>query len=386
MFSVPVLPFEHASLQVGLEPYRQNFDEAFGVDGSSIGTVFPNGWAQSENGVVLENTITHPFPIGSTVASGLYNAGPEGSEDRTLAINPSSSRTTLQLLADVTATNATSFQLQFDVEAWDARDGIVFGGNILSRPDDPGEAAFNVTVEIDSGDDFTPLVDLGTVTTGANLQPVFDGIVDGNADANRFSFDSGIVAAAIPAGSSIRIRWSADTERPVAGWVFGLDNVSLSLLEGVASPGDFNRDGRLTVADTDLLTAEIAAGRQNLEFDLSGDSLVDQSDLETWLSDAAEHNRFRDPYLSGDANLDGSVDAGDLNNLALNWRQDVASWSAGDFNADGSVGAGDLNELALNWRKSIPIASSVNAQVPEPSALLLTLVGLALAWRRPKRS
>ena len=37
-------------------------------------------------------------------------------------------------------------------------------------PDNPGEAAFQVTVDIDTGDGFAPLADLSTVTTGATLQ------------------------------------------------------------------------------------------------------------------------------------------------------------------------------------------------------------------------
>jgi hypothetical protein len=190
----------------------------------------------------------------------------------------------------------------------------------------------------------------------------------------------------IPSGSTLRVRWSPGTERQTAGWLFGIDNVSLGLLESVDSAGDFNKDGVLDVADVDLLTAEIAGGTTESTFDLSGDGVVDDADLKTWLSEAAEHNGFSVAYLAGDSDLDGSVDAGDLNNLALNWRQDVSLWSAGDFNADGSVDAGDLNELALKWRQSIPLASAVSAPVPEPSAWLLALFGLSLVWRRPRRS
>ena len=80
-------------------------------------------------------------------------------------------------------------------------------------------------------------MDLGTVTTGSTLQPAFGGIVDGNAEANRAPFDSGVVTAAIPEGSRLRNRWAADAEAQSDGWVFGLDNVSLSLFtEGVNSP------------------------------------------------------------------------------------------------------------------------------------------------------
>ena len=151
--------------------------------------------------------------------------------------------------------------------------------------------------------------------------------------------------------------------------------------------GDFSGDDILDIADIDLLTAQIVAEPSNhLGFELSGDGTVDDADLTKWLADAATHNGFGEPYLAGDSNLDGIVDSADLNSLALHWGDDVSSWSAGDFNADGSIGVGDLNRLALNWHKSIPIATTASAPVPEPSALLLAVVGLPLAWRLSRRS
>jgi sugar lactone lactonase YvrE len=146
---------------------------------------------------------------------------------------------------------------------------------------------------------------------------------------------------------------------------------------------DFNNDSNVDVLDIDLLVGEIVAGTNDALFDLSGEGNVDDIDLTQWLSDAAVHNGFTEAYLHGDSNLDGSVDATDLNNLALNWRkdEDVAAWSAGDFKADGVVDSGDLNELALNWQDTILPAAATNAPVPEPSTFFLTVIGLTLACR-----
>ena len=41
--------------------------------------------------------------------------------------------------------------------------------------------------------------------------------------------------------------------------------------------------------------------------------------------------------------MDGTVDATDLNSLALNWQSAANKWSDGDFNADGMVNVADLN-------------------------------------------
>ena len=149
--------------------------------------------------------------------------------------------------------------------------------------------------------------------------------------------------------------------------------------------GDFDGNGRLDANDIDLLSAEIFAGTNSPAIDLTGDGNVDEIDLITWLSDAAEHNGLSDAYLLGDSNLDGSVNAIDLNNLALSWRQNTSEWSRGDFTANGVVDSADLNALALNWRRAIPMASAASFPVPEPSALLVTLVGLASVCGRARR-
>ena len=149
-------------------------------------------------------------------------------------------------------------------------------------------------------------------------------------------------------------------------------------------PFDFNADGTVDVTDIDMLIVEIVAGTNQESFDLSGEGVVDETDLRQWLSNAAIHNGFNEAYLPGDTNLDGSVDSVDLNNLALKWQQDVANWSSGDITADGRVNSADLNAIGINWRKSIPVATSADATVPEPSAWLLTVIGFALVFRKPR--
>ena len=279
----------------------------------------------------------------------------------------------LQLVAEVAGGAANSVQLQFDIEAWDA----------ANSRNNPGEAAFYVALDLDTGDGFQQIMDLGQVSTGATLVPSTEDFVNGNDDAYRTSFDSGLLDVDLPEGSLLRVRWMADKEAETRGWVFGLDNVSLGMFADATLAIDFNGDGIMDAADIDSLAARIVAGPPfDSSFDLTGDDTVDEADLTKWRSDAATHNGFSEAYQLGDSNLDGSVDATDLNNLALNWRQSVSEWSGGDFTADGFVDSADLNALALNWRQSISMASAVSAPVPEPSAWLLTVAGLALVWRR----
>ena len=106
-------------------------------------------------------------------------------------------------------------------------------------------------------------------------------------------------------------------------------SVSITIPELIT--GDFNNDGAFNGEDLDLLGNEIIAVGNNRDFDVNSDGVIDLADQTRWLEEAASANGFTEPYLSGDANLDGTVNAQDLNALALSWQQVIGSWSRGDF-------------------------------------------------------
>jgi fibronectin-binding autotransporter adhesin len=105
--------------------------------------------------------------------------------------------------------------------------------------------------------------------------------------------------------------------------------------------------------------------------------------------------------LSGDANLDGSVNFLDLAKLAQSYNTTVTSsstWYRGDFNYDGTVDFLDLANLAQNYNTSLsgaPIAGAsadfqgdlarAFASVPEPSALVLFGLTVLVGRGRPRR-
>ena len=142
--------------------------------------------------------------------------------------------------------------------------------------------------------------------------------------------------------------------------------VDLEFVSGFAAI-DLNRDGIADVADLDLLFK-----RRD----------VDMIELGEWLRSAATENGLAGPYLLGDANLDGSVDAQDLNPLGLNWQSDVGTWSGGDFNDDGIVNSQDLGLVGINWQQSVAIA----APVPESSTYafvrFVALIGFLILRRQ----
>ncbi|MEM8681180.1 MAG: PEP-CTERM sorting domain-containing protein [Planctomycetota bacterium] len=148
---------------------------------------------------------------------------------------------------------------------------------------------------------------------------------------------------------------------------------------------DLNGDTSCDLADIDLLTQATASGSGDLMFDLNGDMLVNQDDINEWLVQAGADPGNAgatdgNPFLNGDANLDGVVDGQDF----IEWNNFKFSasdrFSEGDFNGDGVVDGQDF----IIWNTSKFTASSGDvASVPEPSAAWLILLGmLGLATRR----
>jgi hypothetical protein len=139
---------------------------------------------------------------------------------------------------------------------------------------------------------------------------------------------------------------------------------------------DFTGDGLCDGSDINRLMADAATG--GTDTDLNGDGVVDNTDRDEWLMLAGEENGFAEPVLVGDSDINGTVDAIDLNALALSWRDpDDHNWTSGNFSVAGGPGvnAADLNALALNWRASSAAASQA---VPEPSTFGLMLLALTL--------
>ncbi len=124
-----------------------------------------------------------------------------------------------------------------------------------------------------------------------------------------------------------------------------------------------------------------AVGSTETRFDLTGDGSVTLDDRDAWLAEAGIE-RFGTAFHLGDVNLDGIVDALDLNVLGVHWLQtEGMGWSNGDVTGDGQINASDLGLVGQNWQTDIrPHASAV----PEPDSrtgILLLLTGF-IAIRR----
>ncbi len=234
-----LLSFDAKPLAGNGGTYSEPFDDSLSADASQSGASLPSGWTFTANDIVFNNATTQSFPVRATSTrpyAGVYNAGADGSADRTLVTDVTANEQgELDFRTLVTDSDLQALRLGFDIEAWQLRSEL--GANL-------GEAAFGVVLEADSGSGFQQVADLGEFSTGKTLvRPATGTQVDGNDPAYRDSFDSQSVDLDVPAGATLRIRWkSTESSKNV---VFGLDNVSLRF----AAPGDADIDGLFNSQD-----------------------------------------------------------------------------------------------------------------------------------------
>lgn len=113
----------------------------------------------------------------------------------------------------------------------------------------------------------------------------------------------------------------------------------------------------------DALVAAIVAGANDPAWDLNRDQLVNLADLTVLRTIGGQLNLpSGNPYLPGDANLDGVVDGSDFGIWNSSKFTNAPGWCAGDFNADGAVDGSDFGI----WNASKFTSSDGAAAVPEP--------------------
>lgn len=164
------------------------------------------------------------------------------------------------------------------------------------------------------------------------------------------------------------------------------DDEALKLYEAAISDtpigiaGDFDGDGQLTAVDIDLLSDEVLTGNNSPAFDLNSDALVDQEDRRVWV-DELKLTWF------GDSNLDGEFNSTDFVVVftAGEYEDDVdgnSGWASGDWNGDKDFNSTDfVSAFSAGGYEAGPRAAAV-AAVPEPSSVVLLIMGLLLGWRR----
>lgn len=149
-------------------------------------------------------------------------------------------------------------------------------------------------------------------------------------------------------------------------------------IASTTDPCDFNSDSLCDITDLNSLLAKgpisqgVAANDGNVQFDLTGDGVIDTADLDQWLVDAAATNGLASPYKRGDANLDGLVDGTDFVNWNAGKFSSSIRWDEGDLDGTGEVDGLDF----VFWNENKFSASDVVSSVPEAHSLGFAVVAI----------
>lgn len=189
--------------------------------------------------------------------------------------------------------------------------------------------------------------------------------------------------AAVPQGMILEVPQAISADgHYIVGHGFGTG----AWIATIISDCDFDGNVACDISDVDALIMNIAAGTNDLRFDLNRDGSVNVLDRDAWLAQAgAENLPSRNAYLVGDANLDGGVDGSDFNLWNANKFTASGKWSQADFSADGLTDGTDFNLWNANKFRS----SDSSRIVPEPSSITVlsyaAVISLLSFARKPKR-
>jgi hypothetical protein len=141
------------------------------------------------------------------------------------------------------------------------------------------------------------------------------------------------------------------------------------------SAGGFLYDAAQRTAVWDLWAVDAPAGRYRVTI---GSEVADRAG--NVLNPPAIEDLL--VAVTGDANLDGRVDVGDLGILAAHWQRTEVRWGQGDFTHDGRVDAGDLGLLAWRYGAEVnPPSKGGLIDAAEPADPLAPASDpVALAW------
>ena len=157
----------------------------------------------------------------------------------------------------------------------------------------------------------------------------------------------------------------------------GLD-VALGLPIELTTKGDFDGNGVLNAIDIDLLTAAVNGADDDPKFDVNDDGAINNEDRRVWVVD------LRQTYF-GDANMDSVFDDVDFVDVFIAGKYltgNFAGWADGDWDGNRLFDDQDIVAAFIDGgylKGERPSA----AAVPEPSAIVLMLLGaLSLVRRR----
>ena len=327
--------------------------ESFGRVPNATGRLAP----LAINSLGSENGLPRVGPLVMTELN--YNPGPPSAA--ALAVDPSIESRDLEFIEIYNPTSSaaelTNWQIRGGADYdFDTGESIAAGETLVVvpfNPENPDNAARLLAFRAHYGiDDSVRVIggyqgNLNNSSDRIQLQrpdtPPIDqpGLIPGLYEDEVLYDDIAPWPAADGTGDSINRGGSLGFGNSADSWV--AQSPTPGRVEFSTTPGDFTGDAVLDAHDIDFLCGSIS-GPYNASFDIDANGDLDLGDIEAYVS------RFLNTVL-GDVNLDGQVNATDLNVVGLHWQQmGDANWMTGDFTCDGSVDAVDLNQVGLNWQ------------------------------------
>ena len=208
----------------------------------------------------------------------------------------------------------------------------------------------------------------GTFDQTGNVSEFTESAYDANRRVRRggdyyidaSGMDSGVRRYDLPTASS---------------FAFGFRIASLG---GASVLGDFDGDGDVDADDVDILCANMGGDLD--PYDLNSDGVVDEDDMIFHVETLVEWDNGVTNGVGtyqGDFNLDGVVNATDLQIMQGSFGSSGVGFAAGNANCDTVVNATDLQILQ-------GVFGSAAAAVPEPLTVGLLAVGGMAVLRRQK--
>ncbi len=142
---------------------------------------------------------------------------------------------------------------------------------------------------------------------------------------------------------------------------------------GGGEPGDFNSNGRIDVADVNLLLEAIYEGSTDILFDVDGNLVVDEDDLAFWVGDIAI-------TWFGDADLNGEFNSSDLVQVFQRGEYEDgflenSRWDGGDWTGDLEFDSADFVQAFQDGGFELGPMSAT--PIPEPHSATLLAVACA---------
>ncbi|RIK82215.1 MAG: hypothetical protein DCC68_06955 [Planctomycetota bacterium] len=239
--------------------------------------------------------------------------------------------------------NANNFATTYFRRKFTVEDPALVDSLVVDLVRDDAAAVFLNGVQIFRDADLPAAAGHGTYATGTS---------DEN-EASSFA----VAASLLAAGENIlavEVHQASATSSDVSfdlglrGRVLSAAATVTITVPSTATPGDFNADDRVDVADLDLLLAAIQNGSVDPLYDVTGDAQVTLADLDYVVANLVETSAGVGTRY-GDIDLDGDIDRRDAALLSLQFgRSGPATWGGGDWNASGATDLADLAVLQAN--------------------------------------